>query len=196
MRLYLVRHGETESNVRGACLGRKDVPLNETGIRQARELGERTACCRIDAIYSSPLKRAADTAAEIARTHSGKRVITNAGLIERDYGIWDDMTFDEIKALDPEKYRMWMEDFIGYAPPEGESSEQVQLRVNKAIDSIIDDNKDGCAAVVTHLGVIRHILSHLLGMDTAGSWHFTAENCKLTIIEITEGKTVLAALNA
>ena len=190
--VYIIRHGETDSNIRHTCVGHKDVELNENGIKLAQELCERLSDIKLDAIYSSPLSRAVSTI-----TPYGKApVIMNFALIERDYGDWDDMTFEEIEAAYPDEYAKWFSNWIGYEIPNGESSAQVQSRVNDFMDKIISNHKDGSVAVVTHLGTARHIISHLLNLTPEQSWLFTFENAKYAVIEVDDdGNGLLKGLN-
>lgn len=190
--LYIIRHGETNSNIRRTCLGHKDVELNETGKVQALELCKKLENVHFDAVYSSPLSRAISTIAPYGKTP----VIMNFALIERDFGIWDDMTFEEIKSSYPKEYKKWQSDWIGYKIPNGESSAEVQSRVNDVMDKIVANHKDGTVAVVTHLGTARHIISHLLGLTAEQSWLFTLENAKYAVIEIDDnGNGLLKGLN-
>ncbi len=190
--VYIIRHGETDSNIRHTCVGHKDVELNENGKKQAEELCARLSNIKLDVIYSSPLSRAISTI-----TSYGKApVIMNYALIERDYGEWDDMTFEEIKASAPEAYKEWIDNWIDYTVPGGESSASVQSRVNDVMDKIIANHKGGSVAVVTHLGTARHIISHLLGLTAEQSWLFTFENARYAVIEIDDsGKGLLKGLN-
>lgn len=190
--VYIIRHGETDSNIRHTCIGHKDIELNENGKMQAHELCQRLSEVHFDAIYSSPLTRAISTI-----TPYGKApVIMNYALIERDFGDWDDLTFEEIKSANPDEYQKWLDNWIDYVIPNGESSAQVQSRVNDVMDKITVNHKGGTIAVVTHLGTARHIISHLLGLSIEQSWLFTFENAKYAVIEIDdEGKALLKGLN-
>lgn len=190
--VYIIRHGETDSNIRHTCVGHKDVELNENGKKQAEDLCKRLSEVKLDAIYSSPLSRAISTI-----TPYGKApVIMNYALIERDYGDWDDMTFEEIEAANPKAYNEWLSNWIDYEIPNGESSAQVQARVNDVMDKIIANHKDGSVAVVTHLGTARHIISYLLGLTPEQSWLFTFGNARYAVIEIDDdGKGLLKGLN-
>ena len=96
LELVLIRHGETASNIKGTHLGTTDVPLNERGKRQALALQRVFAKEEISAVYTSPLSRAKDTAEAIAKKHD-TFVEPVMDLIERNYGIWEDMTIDEIR---------------------------------------------------------------------------------------------------
>ena len=192
--IYVIRHGETDSNIRHTCLGQKDVPLNETGEQQAKELAEKLSEVKLDAVYSSPLNRAVNTFAPAVR--KDRSVTMSFALIERDFGVWDDMTFDEIREKDPEEFEKWQKDFVGYQIKDGESSVQVQERINRFIDKLLNNHKDQTVAVVTHLGTARHIISRLLGLTTDQSWLFTLDTGKYAVISIDdEGKGLLKALN-
>ncbi len=190
--IYIVRHGETESNTRASCIGHKDVMLNENGRKQVAELVRRLADVEFDAVYVSPLTRAVDTAAPLKK----KAPMTMSyGLIERDFGLWDDMPFDEINAKYPDEYRQWRENWIDYQIPGGESSQMVQDRINETLDKILAENDGKRVLIVTHLGASRHIISHLLGLTTEESWRFTLDNAKIAVIEANGNKSILKALN-
>ena len=85
MKIYLIRHGETDWNLQGRLQGREDIPLNQTGILQAEACGEALRAVRLDSIHTSPLMRAEETA-EIIAAWQQCPVIVNSELIERDYG--------------------------------------------------------------------------------------------------------------
>lgn len=190
--IYIVRHGETESNTRMACIGHKDVQLNENGKEQVRHLVKRLMNIEFDAVYVSPLTRAIDTAAPLKK----KAPMTMSyGLIERDYGLWDDMTFDEIKLKYPAEYQKWQEDWIDFQIPEGESATMVQERVDETLDKILSENDGKRVLIVTHLGTARHIISRMLGLTTEESWRFTLDNAKIALIEKNGNKGILKALN-
>ena len=192
--LYIVRHGETDSNIAHTCLGHKDMPLNTTGEEQARGLIEKFRSIPLDVIYSSPLKRAVDTAAGIAEMKALK-IIMNNGLIERDFGDWDDMTFEEIEAKYPREYAEWQENWTSFKIPNGESSDEAQARISAAVDKILSENEGKSVLIVTHLGTARHIISHVLGLTTEQSWRFTLDNAKTAKIEIGKNNRILTALN-
>lgn len=192
--VYIIRHGETNSNLRHTCLGRKDAPLNENGIIQSKKLAERLSDIDFDVVYTSPLERAVNTISYVIKKDIP--LVLNYSFIERDYGIWDDMTFDEIKKAYPHEYDEWQQHWTEFVIPGGESSEQVQSRVNEIMDRILNIHKNETVAVVTHLGTARHILSYLLGLTTAQSWLFGLENAKYAVVDIDDnGKGLLKGLN-
>lgn len=192
--LYIVRHGETDSNTRMACIGHTDIPMNENGAKQVRLLAKSLVNVEFDAVYVSPLTRTVDTAAAIKK----KAPMTMSyGLIERDYGDWDDMTFEEIKSRYSAQYQKWQNNWIDFVIPNGESAAMVQKRVDETIDKILSENKDKRILIVTHLGTARHIISRLLGLTTEESWRFTLDNAKAAVIAINDdGKGLLKSLNA
>ncbi|MGN0181809.1 MAG: histidine phosphatase family protein [Candidatus Ornithomonoglobus sp.] len=183
VRIYIIRHGETEPNTRFACLGRLDVPLNENGLEQTSALTERIKNVYADKIYISPLSRAYETIKPYCELHPKIPVITENGITERDYGEWDNMSFAEIEASDPARYALWQENFTGYRIPGGESSEDVQERVNEALDRITSENDGKTVFLVTHLGTARQIISRLLCLSLEESWRFTMNNASCSVID-------------
>ncbi len=193
--LYIVRHGQTDSNVRNTYLGHTDIELNGVGLKQAEKLAKKLAAVKFDALYTSPLTRAVQTAEAIANEQGGPVMTMNYGIIERDFGIWDNLTYDEIVKKSPEESKQWLENWVDYVIPDGESANQVHERVGKTIDKIIAQNPDKKIAVVTHLGVIRHMIAHLLKMEVKDSWHFTADNCSVSTIRLDGANTLVTGLN-
>ncbi len=191
--IYIVRHGETDSNICGACLGHTDVPLNETGRRQVQDLAKRLADVEFDAVYSSPLQRAVDTAAAVKKRAP---MTMSYGLIERDYGDWEGMSFAQIEAKYPEEYRKWRENWIDFVLPDGESAANHQERVNEITDKIISENEGKKILIVTHLGTARHIISHMLGLTAEQSWRFTLDNAGTAVLISDDGgRWILKGLN-
>ena len=116
-------------------------------------------------------------------------------LIERNYGDWDDLTFEEIEAQDPEGYRAWQENWIDYVIPNGESAAQTQARIDTFLENVQKSNPQGNVLIMTHLGTARHIISKLLGLTAEQSWLFALDNAKYALIETDGDKSVLKGLN-
>lgn len=193
---YIVRHGQTNSNILQKCVGHKDVPLNDAGREQISRLAEKLHNVKFDAAYSSPLQRAVDTAAAATENQKNLNIAMSYGLIERDYGEWDDLSFAEIDALDHAEYMKWQENWISYTIPGGESAEDVQKRVDEALDKMLSKHKGERILIATHLGTARHILSHLLGLTTEQSWLFTLDNAGIAVVSVDEnGNGLLKGLN-
>jgi alpha-ribazole phosphatase len=192
--IYLIRHGQTDSNNRGTYQGWTDNLLNDVGERQAEKTAERIIEYGIEKIYSSPLKRSAKTS-EIIGNKLGIKVDFVDGLKELNFGIFDDLTYKEIIEKYPDESKVWAEDWINYEIEKGESSKQAYDRINNAIDVIIRENEDKKIAIVTHLGAIRMILAKQIIGSIEGNWRFDAANCSITRLMINDKYAVLKCLN-
>lgn len=192
--IYILRHGQTESNVRHTCLGLKDIPLNEVGKKQARLLRQRLSGISFDAVYTSPLQRAVET---ISPYLEGKdiKLSMSFGLIERDFGDWDDMTFDEIQRKYPDEFAKWHKNWISYKIPGGESAEDIQRRIGMFLDRLLECHDEQTVLLVTHLGAARHIISYLLGLSTEESWRFTLDNAGIAVVDTDGAAGLLKGLN-
>jgi broad specificity phosphatase PhoE len=147
--LVLVRHGETDWNVTGRFQGQADPPLNANGREQARALAEQLALSRIDAIYSSDLQRAYDTA-RIVADRVGLTVIIDPRLREVSQGAWEGVVLADILARYPREWAMREQDPLHSRPPGGESVAEVAQRASAAADAIAIAHPNGRVVVVTH----------------------------------------------
>jgi broad specificity phosphatase PhoE len=165
MILFLVRHGETESNRNSLALGRADVPLNSRGLAQAARLGNALADDPISAVYSSPLIRAQQTAATVA-SRRGLSVQVKPGLIEMDIGEADGLTFPQVRERFPGLLETWVSDAGPEHPmPGGERLTDVQRRAWECVQSLARIHSDDTICAVTHNFVILTILATALGID-------------------------------
>ena len=158
--IILCRHGQTDWNVHGRYQGRTDVPLNEYGRQQARDLARSLSAYQIDAVYSSTLERAYDTALEIARPR-GLEVRRDLRLDEINQGLWEGMRHDEIMLHHPEKLAAWQHHPIDLRLPEGETLEEVRLRVREALDDMMVRHHGQVICIVAHsvsMAVVKHEL--------------------------------------
>lgn len=161
--IILCRHGQTDWNVHGRYQGRTDVPLNEFGRQQARDLARTLAEDQIDVVYSSTLERAYDTALEIARPRR-LEVRRDPRLDEIDQGLWEGMRHDEIMLHHPEKLAAWQHHPIDLRLPEGETLEEVRLRVRAALDDMMLLHQGKVICIVAHsvsMAVVKHELQGL-----------------------------------
>lgn len=147
--ILLARHGETDWNRNGIWQGWADPPLNDTGRAQARELAERLRDVPFDAVYSSDLQRAHETAELVAAPH-GVPVVGDPGLREIDIGSWSGLTRAEIE-----------ERFPGGMRPDGETREQHAARVLAAVERIARENPGRRILLVTHGGTMRALHGHV-----------------------------------
>ena len=151
MELLLVRHGETDWNRDRRVQGHTDVPLNEAGRTQAASLARELAGEDLDAVYSSDLARARETAEAIAAPH-GLDVVALPALRERNFGTWEGMTDAEIIERFPEaQTRPW---------GDAETQDEMGDRVLAAVHEIAARHPHGRVVVVAHGGPIRRIVHH------------------------------------
>lgn len=157
----LVRHGATDWNDRRLAQGHADIPMNARGRRQAADAARALEDRRVDAVYASDLRRAIDTAVEIARPR-GLDVVTDASLREIDQGEWEGVHVDEIRRRWPE---LWGPARHFRARPGGEAPGEVRTRAVAALERIARAHPDGTVAVVSHGGTMRWIVAEALGLD-------------------------------
>lgn len=195
LELILVRHGETDSNKKGTYCGWTDKEMNLRGIEQVKLAADKVKCVKPDAIYSSPLKRAYETA-QIVNCNFNMDIISSDNLKEYNFGIWEDLTYAEIREKYPHQSVEWEKDWMNYCMEGGESALQGYQRIVEFIDLLVGRHKCGTIILVTHLGCIKCILAHLLGMNPEGIWRFSVNNGSISRITINdEGFAYLTALN-
>ena len=142
--LFLVRHGETEGSEVKRYKGSIDVPISQNGIEQVKRTSifinsaVRKLSCSIDAIYCSPLSRASKSAEIIAAPHGLMPIEINE-LRERSFGIWEGMTFSEIRDKYPAEFDAWAGNPLMYSPIGGESTVEVKDRVIPALEKILSE---------------------------------------------------------
>ncbi len=148
-RLVLIRHGETDWNVEGRYQGQADPPLNARGLEQARRTAESLRGVGLEVLYSSPLRRAAQTAAIIAET-LGLEVRFEPRLMEIHLGVWQSRLTEAIRKAYPALFLQWGRDPWGTRIPEGESLREVRARVYAAADEIIARHAGQTIGLVSH----------------------------------------------
>ncbi len=183
--LILVRHGQTNSNVKGLLHGQTDVPLTERGIAQARLVATRLARGGdIAAVYTSPLERARHTA-EIIGEALGREAVPHPGLMEINFGLAEGLTLVEANERHPEleleKYRDDPERELHW--PEGESRAAFRARVGETLRALLDVHRGETIVAVAHGGVISVGLGDLLHEPDAGWRRYMVANCAITQLE-------------
>jgi broad specificity phosphatase PhoE len=156
--ILLARHGQSDWNATRRWQGHADRPLTEKGREQARALAERLRHVELDAVYSSDLRRAADTAAAVSN-----EVIELPALREVDVGSWSGLTRAEAEERFPDGVARWREGFPGW--DDGESYEEMTRRVLGAVLEIARRHEGGRVLVVSHGGPIRALHATALGLD-------------------------------
>ncbi len=162
--IILVRHGQTDWNLEGRYQGCADVALNAIGREQAELAAAGLSTRRIDALYSSPLSRALNTAEAIGR-RQGLGVCVDPRLKEIDLGEWEGMLAERIAGAYPQLHRQWVEDPRPARPPGGESIREVHDRTIAAVEEMIRRHPGGTLCLVTHKTAMVVIRTHYLGLD-------------------------------
>ncbi|MBS5285161.1 MAG: histidine phosphatase family protein [Clostridiales bacterium] len=182
MKLYLIRHGQTDWNIAHRIQGRQDIELNEMGRRQAERLAEAMKSRPVTAIFSSPQKRAWHTAKAVQGVWQVP-LMTLPQLMEIGYGSWEGRTSEDILSTDRELYEAWWKHPAQVAPPGGETLAQVDGRCRAAWDQI-RSQITGDTAIVSHGGTLAHLLVCLLKGASGGEADgIVVENASITTIE-------------
>lgn len=163
--IYLARHGRTPYNHEGRFQGQSDVPLDETGLRQAAELAERAAEHDFAVLWASPLLRARQTAEAVA-ARTGLEIHWDDRLMETDTGVWTDRSFEEMRAEDPDGFQAWLTGDESWEFPGGESFREQGDRVMAALAEIEQGPQP--ALVVCHGMAIRLALARRRGEPGPG----------------------------
>jgi len=191
--IILARHGETEWNVEEIFRGRIDVELNKTGIKQAELLAEYLRGIKMEAVYSSPLKRALRTAEILAGSHQLEVEIA-PGLIDFDFGKWQGLPHQEVKEKYRELYTKWINHPDKVKMPAGESLEDVRKRAVGVIDEVIVKHK-GILVLISHRVVNKVLICALLGLDNSHFWNIRQDTCGITIFTYENGRFILTRHN-
>ncbi|MCT4598448.1 MAG: histidine phosphatase family protein [Vallitalea sp.] len=168
MKFILLRHGETKANVDKIIYGITHSEFTENGLSQVDYMVDYLKHKKVDYIYSSPLKRTLHIANIVGRTLNTEINVVD-DVAEMNYGIFEGLTSDEVKKQYPSEFNCFMNDSC-YVIPEGEGSLDFDNRVIKFIDTI--KNEEGTSVIVTHGGVIRTTIIHLLNLKSEDRWHF------------------------
>jgi len=152
-RIIAIRHGETAWNVDTRIQGHLDIPLNDTGLWQARQLARALAGEPLSAIYASDLQRAHTTARAIAEA-TGAPLVPEPALRERSFGELEGSTFAEIEAELPEQARRWRQRDPHFAPEGGETLVQLRERIATTTHRLAAQHTGGLVVLVAHGGVL------------------------------------------
>jgi len=191
--IILARHGETEWNVEEVYRGRIDINLDEVGVKQAELLGEYLSNLELDAIYSSPLRRALDTANLIAQYQKVGVQVSN-GLMDLDYGEWQGLPEREVKKLYQALHNEWHANPDRVKMPGGESLADVRGRAVGVIDDVISKYR-GSVVLVSHRVVNKVLICSLSGLDNTHFWNIKQDVGGITIFSYAGGRFILTKHN-
>lgn len=197
MKLIFVRHGETawSRSQEFRFRGRVDIPLTDLGVSQAQTTGVKLSTEQIFTVYSSPLKRARDTAKAIAKFHD-LEVKDHSGFIDLDFGTWEGKRHEKIQQEWPEEYTRWKNQPNSMKFSKGETLPIVRDRVENALSNLASNHLNETIVVVTHGAVLRVILCFLHEKELDHYWDYHMDNCALLIVNYAECRFLILAENA
>jgi len=175
-RFCLVRHGQTAWNLEGRYQGQSDIPLNAAGLEQARELARTLQNVRFDAVYSSDLVRALETANTIIALHDHLQVHVDPRLREINQGEWEGVQIEEIRAHYAHLWQARQVDPVNLRPPGGETVGEVFQRMHSALDEIARLFQGGNVLVVSHGLALATILCFTQGFPIDQAYQHIPDN--------------------
>jgi alpha-ribazole phosphatase len=191
--LYLLRHGAIEGNSEKRFVGQIDVPLSEKGRQQAKLWHQRLKEDEFSMIWCSNLQRTRETAAIVCPgERHNMRFMTD--LREINMGSWDGVPMAQIRKECNELWRARGEDISGFRPPGGESFTDLQQRIVPVVENIVGQAEEK-VLLITHAGVIRVLLCHVLQMPLANLFRINLSYGVLTIIEYKNDLPRVMAVN-
>jgi broad specificity phosphatase PhoE len=193
-RLYLVRHGTTSLSAENRYRGRRDVPLDAQGYRDAVDAARRLDGAGLTSVYTGPLRRTIAAAQIIADEHWVPDLRILQGLNNLDYGAWEGMTPDEAAHYDPEAYSLYDSSPRIAACPQGERLMVAQRRMLEAVQFIGSRHAGESVAAVTHAVMIRLVMLELTGVDGI-SWRHPVRRGSVTEFHVENG-TIRLVLHA
>jgi broad specificity phosphatase PhoE len=192
MELILIRHGETIWNKDGRVQGLSDIELSDVGLNQAHKLALSIQDINIKSIYSSPMKRAYQTAQIINEIHNAP-IYLEPGLMEMDQGDFEGLTFKEIKACEKDFLQQWIQDAAAVTMPNGESLAGLQKRAWSVVANIIDKNEN--ALIVSHNFTIAAILCKIQGISLSQFRKVCVGTASKTMVSLQNGSASIDVLN-
>ncbi|MFC1846319.1 histidine phosphatase family protein [Chloroflexota bacterium] len=183
--IILVRHGRTEWNREERFRGRADLDLDEVGVKQAEAAAGRVADWPISVVYSSPLRRAMNTAQALA----GKldlEVTPLPGIIDIDFGKWQGLSMEEAAADNAALFQKWLTSPHEVRFPGGESLEIVRDRIDSAVAELKQRHSDQTIVLVSHRVVCQAMVLYFLELDNSHFWQIKQDVCAINIFKIEE----------
>ncbi len=195
MNLYIIRHGQTAWNKEEVFRGTKDIPLNEVGLREAEAVGSYLKDTPFDAIYTSPLSRATQTAEALGRAVSVEPVV-EPNLIDLNFGSWQGVLHEEVKKNYPDLYRTWIDTPEKARFPEGESLQEVLGRVDTLMETLLGKHMGQTIALVSHRVVCKVLICSLLGLGLDHFWQIQQSTACLNRFRYKNGNWICERLNS
>lgn len=194
LRLFVIRHGSTESTRERRFTGWRDVPLSEAGQREAEAVARVLAAPRVAAVYASPLQRARVTAEIVAAPH-GLAVKVDQEFREMSYGDWEGLTIQEVETRFPAEFATWRRAPHQLLRTAGETLADVAKRVAHGLAALRAAHPDQTLVLVTHAVVTRLLILSALGLAPDRYWAVDASPAGITEIEYRDDWITLHRVN-
>ncbi|MGB7815363.1 MAG: alpha-ribazole phosphatase [Methylotenera sp.] len=175
MRLYLIRHTSLQIGS-GICYGQSDIDVAASFVNEANQLKTKLAEVSFAAVYSSPLQRCS----KLAQVLDLGGYIEDHRLLELSFGDWEMSAWDDIPR---NIFDEWAHDYANKAPPNGETFSQLQQRGLHFLEEILQKHTGQNIVVVTHGGMIRALLAHVLNMELKGLFRFSIDHASVTQLD-------------
>ena len=192
--IFLLRHGEVEERYHRVFGGRLDMDLSPLGHQQAATLARYVRRHPLDAIYSSPMRRAQQTLAPLSG-HAAAPALVRNELREVDFGDWTGLTWEEVWNRFNIHPSSWLHQMEDAAIPNGESAASFRARIEPCLREILRDHEGRSVGVVCHGGVIRMMLAILLELPLPKLASFEIDYASLTHVELRPHFTEVRLLN-
>lgn len=195
MHIFLIRHGSTAWNREKIFRGHLDIPIDEGGKNQADATGRYLRKIKLSIIYSSPLKRAFQTARAVRRhQEEDVKVAARQGFVDLNYGEWEGVSYQEIKRNYQELYRIWEKEPDRIRIPKGETLKEAAERSWRAMQQVIFKHHR-FVGIVSHRVINKLLICRMLGIGEAGFWKIKQDTCCVNLIEYHDGKFTVLRLN-
>ena len=194
MKLILARHGQTEVNRLGNIQGVGPAPLNETGRKQAAKLAHALRADAPFVLYSSPLKRAMETAHAVA-DRTGADIVPHDGLVEMDVGEFEGLSGPRLRERFPNVMQMWDEDAAHAVMPGGESLSDVRDRAWEAVKWLAERHPSDTVLAVTHNFTIQTIVCTALGMPLNNFRRLRVDLASISRLDVSDDRVTQVSIN-
>jgi alpha-ribazole phosphatase len=195
VKLFLIRHGQTEWNAEGRYQGYKDTELTEYGKKQAALAAKYLSKVVFTNIYSSPQKRALETA-KIFSVNIDLKIIARENLRELNFGLWEGLKFEELNKIYHNDYQEWLKDPFNNTPTNGESFKSLTVRASNEIDRILSENPDGSnIAIITHGGIIVSLIVKWLQIPASCWGSVIQRQGAINVVVLDKGFPYLSLMN-
>lgn len=181
MKLYLIRHGQTDWNLAGRIQGRTDIPLNDTGKLQAKALVEAMESRPVARVFASPLKRAMQTAMAVSAAQKVP-LIQVPEFQEVDFGLWEGLTWEQVRERYPREFDAWYREPVEHTPVGGETKSEAAARCRIGLKKLLACG-DEDAALVAHGAILAYICDALFENGEKPP-ELIVKNASITTVEL------------